>query len=95
MILRCRLSDLGAGAGSELARGDRRGVEHGGDRRELEAEAVVQHERNALPRREPVEHHLKGDTHGVRERNLLSWVGRGLSDLDLTLRDRCAHTQTI
>ena len=44
------------------------------DRRELEAEAVVEHEGDPLARGEPVEHDVQGETDGVGERDVVGWV---------------------
>jgi hypothetical protein len=69
------LGDPGAGPGGQLAGGGRGGVQDRGDGGEREPEAVVQHEGHPLPRRQPVQHHLQGQPHGVGEGDLVGRVG--------------------
>ena len=58
--------------------GDRRGVQNRGDRREFEAKAVVQHERDSFLWREPVENHLESNADRVSEHNIVGRVRRTL-----------------
>ena len=77
------LGDLGPCPRGQLARGRRRGVEDRRDRRELEAEAVVEHEGDPLARGESVEHDVQGETDGVGERDVVGRIVDGLPGLDV------------
>jgi len=61
----------------------RRGVENRRDRRELEAEAVVEHEGDPLVRGEPVEDHLQGEPDGLCKGDLVGRIVGGRRELDV------------
>jgi hypothetical protein len=82
-VLEMGLGDLGPCPRGQLARSRRRGVEDRRDRRELEAEAVVEHEGNPLARGEPVEHHVQGQADGLRECDVVGRVVDGRLELDV------------
>ena len=71
------------------------GVEDRGDGAELEAEAVVQHERHPLARRQSVDHGLERDADGVGERDVVGRVGRGLGEVDVLHRHRRPCAQPV
>src|SRR5664279_4451217 len=95
------LGDLGPCPRGQLARGRRRGVEDGRDRRELEAEAVVEHEGDPLARGEPVEHDVQGETDGVGERDVVGRIVEGLPGPDVIYgygvreRSRSRHSRVV
>ena len=91
----CGLGHLGPRARGQLARGHGRRLEHRRDRRELEAEAVVEDEGDPLVRREPVEHHLQGDPDGVGERDIVSRIGGAHLGLQVVHGDGRASAQPV
>jgi len=81
-VVGCGLDDLGAGSRGQLARRRRRRVQHRGDGRELEAEAVMQDEGDPLARGEPVQDDPQRHAYGVSEGHLVGRVADVLRDLD-------------
>lgn len=98
-ILGCGLGSLGAGTAGELAGRDRGGVEDRGDGVELEAETVVQDERDPLLGVHPVEHDLQRDADRVGERDhlggVIGGIRVGLGDLEVLLRHRRALPESV
>ena len=73
---------------AELARRRGRRVEHGGDGRELDAEAVVQDERDAFTGGQPVEDDLQRHPDGAGEGDLVGRVTAPLAGVELLGRHR-------
>jgi len=82
------LGELGSGPGGQLARGRRRGVQDRRNRRELDAEAVVENDSDPLARGEPVEHDVQGQTNGVGHRDIVARIVDVLLGLDVINGDR-------
>ena len=95
------LGDLRPRPRGQLAGRYRRRVEERGDRRELEAEAVVEHEGDPLARGEPVEDDVQRKADGVGERDVVGRIGRGLpgstssTGMGVRERSRSRHSRVV
>ena len=80
---RVDLDDLATRPRRQFASGLRGASQNVSDRDEIEAEAVVQHERDPLSGCQPVQQHLEGNSHRFRQHCLLERVRRTINVIDV------------